>query len=57
MFYCSINHILYSYKGIKHCGAIRKDFALRRATPVGKLGDPQFCEETAANFLGCYNEM
>ena len=49
-----LDQTLKSYKGSQVCEKYRKDFALCRATAMGKLRDPLFCEEKAAQFLSCY---
>jgi hypothetical protein len=46
-----LNSLLLSTKGAVFCIKERSDFALCRATPAGKLGDPELCESKAASFL------
>ncbi len=41
-------------KGSKQCEAERKKFGICRATPVGKIGDPQMCEPYAVEFMTCF---
>ena len=48
---------MYATKGASYCNKERSEFALCRATPAGKLGDPEMCEGKVANFLQCYHDM
>lgn len=53
----TIKSFLFSYKGSVSCAKERSEFALCRATPAGKLGDPEMCESKTANFLQCYHDQ
>ena len=53
----SLKQLLYAYKGASYCANERSEFVLCRATPAGKLGDPELCEGKVANFLQCYHDM
>ena len=55
--YISSNELMTSPNEMKVCPNERKNFALCRATNVGRSGDPSFCEGQAADFLQCYHEM
>ena len=46
-----IKQLIYAYKGAQVCNRERADFALCRATPAGRLGDPEMCEGRVASFL------
>ena len=48
---------MYNFKGSVTCANERKEFSICRATPAGKLGEPERCEGKAANFLQCYHDM
>ena len=47
----TLKNFLFSYKGSVACAKERSEFSLCRATPAGKLGDPELCEAKTANFL------
>jgi hypothetical protein len=51
------NAIIMGFKSNKECGDQRKQFSMCRATNVGKMGDPSYCEEQAANFMACHHEV
>ncbi|CAI2383578.1 unnamed protein product [Moneuplotes crassus] len=53
----AIETILYQLKASTKCEEHRKRFTLCRATQVGRLGDPTFCEDKAAKYLDCYNKV
>ena len=53
----TLRELIYAYKGSSYCAKERGDFVLCRATPAGKLGDPELCEGKVANFLQCYHDM
>ncbi len=53
----TLRELLYAYKGSSFCAKERGDFVLCRATPAGRLGDPELCEGKVANFLQCYHDM
>ncbi|CDW90090.1 UNKNOWN [Stylonychia lemnae] len=53
----TVKNLIYGFKGASFCAKERGDFVLCRATPAGRLGDPELCEGKVANFLQCYHDM
>eukprot|EP00347_Sterkiella_histriomuscorum_P011654 403371629 len=53
----TIRQMIFAYKGATSCAQERGDFVLCRATPAGRLGDPELCEGKVASFLQCYHDM
>ena len=39
------------------CAQARKDFALCKATAVGRTGDPSFCDAQSAQMIKCHNDV
>ena len=53
----TLKNLIFMYKGSQTCKAEATDFKLCRATPAGKIGDPERCEAKVSNFLACYSDM
>ena len=39
------------------CAQARKDFALCKATAVGRTGDTSFCDAQSAQMIKCHNNV
>ena len=49
--------VINSARANKVCGAIRKEFSLCRANILGKLVEPQYCEDKAARVIDCFQDV
>ena len=48
------DQVTLALKSNQRCGKERKDFAICRATQVGRSDDPSFCDSQAASLIHCH---
>ena len=49
--------IIHSARANKVCADARKDFNLCRASILGKMIEPGYCEEKAAKVIDCFQSV
>ena len=49
--------VIHSARANRLCKELRKDFNLCRATILGKLVEPQYCEDKASKLIDCFQEV
>ena len=49
--------IINSARANRVCAAVRQNFTLCRANILGKLVEPQYCQDKAAKVIDCFQDV